>query len=306
MEILELLKRYRAGQCTPDEIVRVEAWFNSFPELQDDPAYTVAANEAAAATLKQLFPEKKKNLYIPLLRVAAILIIAVAGLLFFFRKPEKVPVTYATIKIGKGERKKLTLPDGSTVVMNASSELRLPSDFGAETREVYITGEGMLDVTKSEKPFIVHTGKLKTTVLGTSFDVRAYPEEKNIRIAVLTGKVKVEDDHQVIAAGITPDQVLTYTEQHHQLDSANVKEISGWEKNQFYFHEASLEEIAEVLERQYNIKITLTGNHKKSCRYTLQLKNESVENAIYLLSQLSGITYQLNHNEIKINTTSCE
>ncbi|SFD45493.1 FecR family protein [Chitinophaga sp. CF118] len=310
--ILALLKKYRSGECTPEEVIRIQEWFHSFEnELPDDPAFTAAANEAAGNVMRKLFPEVKRISYVPLLRVAAVLVVALTGLLFFFRhfKGTPPPVTYAEINVGKGKRKKITLPDGTVVTMNALSALKIPSNFGKEKRELFLIGEGVFDVKSDEsKPFIIHTGKLRTVVLGTSFDIKAYPEEKAIQVAVLTGKVRVENDHEVLAASVTHNQMLTYNEQknEHQLKVANAAEIADWQTNRFYFQQATIAEIAAVLERQYNITITLSGSTKRTCRYTLQLKNEPIENAMHLLSQLSGITYHINNHEIKINTTSCE
>ena len=306
--ILALLKKYRSGQCTPEEIKRIHDWFHSFDnESEDDPAYTIAANEAAVNILRAVKP---KN-YLPLMRVAAVLVVGLTGLLAFLKyyKHTPAPVTYTAIHVEKGKRKKITLPDGTTITMNALSVLTIPSDFGIDTRELSLSGEGVFDVKSDErKPFIIHTGKLKTTVLGTSFDIKAYPGDKNIQVAVLTGKVRVEKDNEMLAEGITHNQVLTYNEQRneHSVKMANATEIADWQANRFYFQKATIAEIAAVLERQYNITITLSGNMKRTCRYTLQLKNETIENAMHLLSQLSGITYRINNNEIKINTASCE
>ncbi|SEW40001.1 FecR family protein [Chitinophaga sp. YR573] len=303
--ILALLKKYRSGQCTPEEIARIHDWFYSF-ETEDDPEFTAAANEAAANVMATLFPRKRIR-YMPLLRVAAILVVIITGLLFFFRPQKPVPVTYAHIDVDKGKRKKLTLPDGTIVTLNALSELAIPSNFGKTNRELFLKGEGIFDVKSDEtKPFIVHTGELKTLVLGTSFDIKAYPGDEAIQVAVLTGKVRVEKEQEVVAAGIEHNQVLTYTTKEHHIKIANAAEIADWQANNYYFDQATIPEIADILERQYNINIKLIGSTKRTCRYTLQLKNESIEHAMSLLAQLSGITYHINNHEIKINTATCE
>src|SRR4051812_35317157 len=103
--ILALLKKYRSGQCTPEEIARIHDWFYSF-ETTDDPEFTAAANEAAANVMATLFPRKKMR-YMPFLRVAAVLIVVLtAGFLFFFLQRKPAPVTYAQINVEKGKRKK--------------------------------------------------------------------------------------------------------------------------------------------------------------------------------------------------------
>lgn len=310
--ILALLKRYRSGQCTPEEIARVEAWFDSFEDRQPvTPEMTDAANEAVTAVMKQLFPRRRTFSFTRLSVAASALLLLAAGLFFLLKGRQRtpVPVTFSEINTGSGERKKLTLPDGTVLTMNAHSSLKIPSDFGKQKRELFLSGQGTFEVVSNvSRPFIVHTGKVQTIVLGTSFDVRAYPGDKELQVAVLNGKVKVETGEKVLAASVTQDQVLTYNEQRdsHQLKNGNAGEIAGWRANWFFFEQASIAEIAQLLERQYNVRITLTGTTKKSCRYTLQLKNEPIENALRLLAQLSGITYQVINNDIKINIASCE
>ncbi|RFM33194.1 FecR family protein [Chitinophaga silvisoli] len=314
--ILSLLKKYRAGEATPEEAARVREWFDSFEELPDNPAFTDAANDAALEALERMFPPKVKVRVLPrILKVAAVFILICTSVLFIYQQLHQrpVPITYALLQAGKAERKKITLPDGSIVTINANTQLRIPSNFGVNDRVIEMSGEAVFDVAQQQaKPFIVHSGNLQTVVLGTSFNVKAYPGENEVEIAVLTGKVRIEKkvatQTAVLSAGLTKDQVLRYNEAKDSLDIGICKagQIAAWQNYNYYFEKASIPEIAAVLERQYKIHITLTGPAKYNCKYTLQLKNETIENAMRLLSQLSGISYQINQNEIKINTTSCE
>ncbi|ACU61094.1 FecR family protein [Chitinophaga pinensis] len=313
-ELFALLKKYRAGQCTPEEIAQVEAWLDSFEELPDNDAMTAAANEVVVNVMHSLFPPKGKLRYI-LYAAAALVVLALTGLLFLFRFNTKTPVavTYAAISTGKGERKNVTLPDGSQLTLNAASSVIIPSDFGQERRELTLSGQGTFDIRQNIKqPFIVHTGSLRTVVLGTVFDIKAYPGDAALQVAVLSGKVRVEKQQQqhteILATGIEKDQLLTYNAGtgKHELKPCNAEDIAGWQQNKLFFDQATIAEIAQVLERQYNIHIMLTGTARRQCRYTLQLKNEPLNKALLLLEQLSGISYQVNNNEIKINIASCE
>lgn len=314
--ILSLLKKYRAGEATPEETARIREWFDSFEELQDDPALTDAANDAALEGLERMFHPKVKVRVLPrILKVAAVFMIVCSSVLFIYKQLHQppVPITYALLQAGKAERKKITLPDGSIVTLNANSQISVPSDFGVNDRVVDMTGEAVFDVAQQNaKPFIVRSGNLQTVVLGTSFNVKAYPGENDVQVAVLTGKVRIEKKGAtyttVLSPGLTKNEVLSYnvmTDSLH-IGIGKADQIAAWQNNVFYFENASIPEIAAVLERQYNIHITLTGPAKHNCKYTLQLKNETIENAMRLLSELSGVTYQIDHNEIKINSASCE
>ncbi len=312
--LLALLKKYRAGQCTPEETVRIQEWFDGFEELPESEDMKAAADEVVQKTMHTLFPRGKVFRYV-MLSAAAVLLVAITGLLFvygfYMKKP--VAVTYSSLTTGKGERKKLTLPDGSVLTMNAGSTISIPSNFGDSAREVILTGQGTFDIAQNiEKPFIIRTGNIRTVVLGTAFDIKAYPGEKEVQVAVLNGKVRVEKQEnnqtEVLAPGLARDQLLTYNEAsgRHELKPCKAEDIAGWQQNRLFFEQATLEEIAQVLERQYNIHITLNGTAKRKCRYTLLLKNEKLDNALQLIEQLSGISYQVNNNEIKINIASCE
>ncbi|SHN44576.1 FecR family protein [Chitinophaga sp. CF418] len=313
--LLALLEKYRSGQCTPEETARIQQWFDSFEELPDTGEMRTAADEAVANTMHTLFPRRGGSVRYIMLSAAAILVVALTSLLFIYRFYMKapVPVIYSSVTTGKGERKKLTLPDGSTLTMNAGSTLSIPSNFGDSARELVFTGQGTFDIRQNSKqPFIVHTGDVRTVVLGTAFDVKAYPGDKALQVAVLNGKVRIEKEEQghteVLATGVTKNQLLTYEAQSgkHELKPCKADEIAGWQQNRLFFDQASLEEIAQVLERQYNTHITLAGKAKHNCRYTIQLKNEPLDKALLLLQQLSGISYIVNNNEIKINIASCE
>jgi ferric-dicitrate binding protein FerR (iron transport regulator) len=312
--LLALLKKYRAGRCTPEETDRIQKWFDSFEELPENEEMKAAADQVVVNTMHRLFQGERSVRFI-LLSAAAVLLVAVTGLMFVYRFFIKAPapVTYSSVTTGQGERKKLTLPDGTTLTMNAGTTISIPSNFGDTTRELVLEGQGTFDIRQNiEKPFVIRTGNVRTVVLGTSFDIKAYPGERSMQVAVLNGKVRIEKQEsghtEVLAPGVTRDQLLTYDEGSgkHELKRCNAENIAGWQQNRLFFEQATLKEIAQVLERQYNTHITLIGTAKHTCRYTLLLKNEKLDNALQLIEQLSGISYQVNNNEIKINIASCE
>src|SRR5690606_2859673 len=95
--------------------------------------------------------------------------------------------------VNSNEHRLLHLPDGSTVIVGVGSKLNYPSSFDSlRTREVYLEGQAYFDIRHNpQKPFIIHTGKVATTVLGTSFNIKAWPEDQDITVTVTRGKVRV-------------------------------------------------------------------------------------------------------------------
>lgn len=103
---------------------------------------------------------------------------------------------YNTLKTLQGGQFAVVLPDGSKVWLNAASSLKYPVSFNNRQRTVELTGEAYFDITPDKnKPFTVQVNNMEVQVLGTSFNVTAYPEEKSIKTTLITGAVNVNADN---------------------------------------------------------------------------------------------------------------
>ena len=144
----------------------------------------------------------------------------------------------------------IKLPDGSTALLNEGSTLKYPDSFsGQASREVSLIGEAFFDIKHNPtKPFVVHTGKLSTTVLGTSFNVKAYADDDDITVTVTRGKVKVSDDKKVLGV-ITPDQQITFFKNTRQAQQQVVKasEVVALTDKDIYFDDVSMTEAIKRL-----------------------------------------------------------
>lgn len=324
---LALLRKFREGQCTPEEITRIKKWYDSFDnlphELNDKNAQLVA-DEATYNTLIKLFgenslPQKKQRklgIVYTLLRAAACLVVGSLAVYFvagYFKKPQSGVITYTSYSTRKGERKEIQLPDHSIVTLNAASTIQVASDFGIKTRNVVLRGEAFFQVSKDKThPFIIKTGKIQTRVVGTSFDINAYPDENKITVAVATGKVMVEKEEAsgetLIGKDLTHNHLLTYnlkTDTYSQT-LTNVDLISAWRLNKLIFNRASIDQIARVLERNYNIPVVLTGKPRKKGFYTVTFDNAPIDKVLPLLADLSGVTYELKNNQLFLNIQKCK
>lgn len=169
----------------------------------------------------------------------------------------------------------LTLPDGSTVVLQAGSTLDYPQTFASDSRQVRLEGEAYFDIVHSldssagevdKIPFIIHTGKIRTVVLGTAFTIKAYPEQKNVVVSVTRGKVRVEDEQKVLAI-LTPDQQITYNNKGTFASIAHVDAVRtvDWAKADMEFDGVSFEKIAHTIEKRYGVEIVFENPDLKSC-----------------------------------------
>jgi ferric-dicitrate binding protein FerR (iron transport regulator) len=181
---------------------------------------------------------------------------------------------------------RIQLPDGSTVMLRDGSWLKMKSSFEGDTREVSLQGEAFFDVASNPgKPFIIHTGKVKTTVLGTSFSIKANPADPVITITVTSGKVMVEDE-KILLAMLEADKQLVYnTRSNHVTEkTVDARIVSdGWSHN-LIFRNSTFESITQEISTIYEVTILFEKETLKQRQITASLDNrDSIETILDLL-----------------------
>ncbi|MGZ3755885.1 MAG: FecR family protein [Mucilaginibacter sp.] len=318
-----LFKRYQTGEASAEERKLVEEWFTNFDdqqrELTDADSVDVfsAMDEHVYRAINPDKPHRRFNYR--WLQVAAVAFIAY-GLWVF--KLTQHPVERPTLKPAftqftapKGVKKECELPDGTLVYLNSGSVMRIPSNFNNKTREVSLSGEAFFLVKHNAlKPFSIHSGKLVISDIGTSFNVKAYPEERLINIAVESGSVKVEKTTarhrpETFANALVRNQELIYNEQNntHVLTQVDAGSMSLWKQNVLRFDNASFDEISHTLERWYNINVKLEHRNYSNNRYTISFNNEPLSKVLSVLAKLSDMTYHIeNKQNVSINLKNCK
>jgi ferric-dicitrate binding protein FerR (iron transport regulator) len=226
------------------------------------------------------------------------------------------PVHYITQRASAGQRLEFNLPDGSHIVLNAGSKLTYPDRFRNGTREMTLQGEAFFKVVRDEeRPFLVHTGKLRTQVLGTSFNIHAYPEENTIRVSVLTGKVSVSVFQDT--ASITPQQqhLLTvnqqvqydrHTNSFSKEELLSVEHTIEWTEGKLVLRKASFQEVASTLERWYNIHVEAKQSEVGDCTFTSSFQEgTTLQDVLKMLSITNRITYKIEGNTVKLYAEKC-
>ena len=227
-----------------------------------------------------------------------VIALAMAGMGIWLVRPAKhavsvsAPVSVALTKsmTERSEYKYLLLPDSTQVWLNASSTLEFPQRFKTDKREVTLSGEAYFDVRHAEKtPFIIHTGKISTTVLGTSFNIKAYPDRPHIIVSVSTGKVKVSYDNIPLATLVKGQQVKV----NSRLNTVEEKkiapaEVAAWQKGNMSYDDEALEDIVADLERLYNVKIRIDNDAIRALRVSTSFRREiGIEQALQVLCKLT-------------------
>lgn len=204
-----------------------------------------------------------------------------------------------------GECRIVNLSDGTQIYLNTGSVLKYPKTFEGHYREVYLEGEAFFDVAKDKNhPFIIHTPKMNTQVIGTSFNIQAYDNQKNEEVAVVTGKVAVKSLETNQKVFITPGQKISLekdknTMQQHKIDIAK---ISTWRNNSFYFDNMVLSEVIATLSRNYNIQIELKNNALQNLKINAGFEKLTSEEVITLLCNIIDATYSKENSTYIINS----
>ena len=190
----------------------------------------------------------------------------------------------------RSEYKYMLLPDSTQVWLNAASKLEFPETFTNKSREVYLSGEAYFDVKHAEEiPFIIHTGKVATTVLGTAFNIKAYPGRKNVVISVSRGKVKVSYDNKEVATLIKGQQVKVNSSENKIPEKKTaVTDAGSWQHGNLVYDDDSFEDITADLEQIYNVTILINNPAVAAMDISTSFNREiGVEEALHILCKLT-------------------
>ena len=253
---------------------------------------TAKAHEALAKAKQRLGMDKSHRRVIPMrrkwLRAAAVLLpLLLAGAGYWYANR---PVPLIEVVVSYGQRQQITLPDSSKVWVNAGSVLTYPKQF-TKTRTIRLTGEAFFTVTKDPtKPFIVETEYLSVQVLGTEFNVTAYPEEKTTTTALVSGKTKVfvQNGESVI---LSPSQQLSFFHDTYEyvVGKITAGDILARRDGHLVFGDATLAEILKTVERHYGVTLDTRNIKFSDDRYSVRFTNgETFEQAMTILENLVG------------------
>ena len=197
-----------------------------------------------------------------------------------------------------GSKTKLTLPDGSTVWLNAGSKMVYSQGFGVRDRRLAFQGEGYFEVEKNdEMPFLVQTHDVNVTVVGTKFNFRNYPEDEEAVVELLEGKVALENQLKDEAVRYLPPNekmVLHKATGEMDITSAKVKEATLWTENILLFDEDLLPDIVRKLERSYHVRIEIENEDLKQARFYGQFNQleQNIYEVLDMLVETGRLEYQ--------------
>ncbi len=322
----KIIINYLYGNISLEEQHKLKKW------LEEDEAHPVMLSQMekywAQGELK--FPDKKQAVYQrikteiqnaeepiksfdrknrfkvrSLLKYAAVILVASALSVFIYssyNEQQSVSgpvVTYVEKVSLAGQKVTTVLPDGTKVKLNAGSKIIVPDRFVGNTREVTLKGEAFFDVVpNASKPFIIHFDDNQVTVLGTSFNIKAYQDRPGF-VAVKTGKVMVQRGDDKVQ--LHPNEMTDLNESALQVNKLGDSDlIFGWVGNKLSFNKASINEVLETVSNWYGVSYELKKEIEEDKLYTASHSNPTLKEVMEILTYTYEIEYEIVNNTVII------
>lgn len=228
----------------------------------------------------------------------AALLCLVFGSIHYYHYTNEQNTTYTLANTSYGEKKQVTLPDGTQLVLNSCSSLRYPSRFNGKERKVELEGEAYFRVAHNEDmPFIVTTRNFNVLVLGTHFNIKSYPKDEIVSVNVESGKVQV-DLPEAMMRLTAREQVLINTLSGEYAKKKEEREVAVWIKGGLRFSSTPIRDVARELERVYNCRITFAPEYEFTNLISGEHDNKSLESVLQSIEYVSGVKHKKEGKEI--------
>jgi len=323
-KLLRITRLYITGKASDEQKKAVEDYYDLFEEAPTvDKKISLEEINRMGMEIFQLIQAKKRKTavwrrHIKWIGAAAALFVILSIALFWIAKPdEKMVITLPVEKIDPFKfspvsfTRNISLPDGTRIVLHRNSQLEIKNDFiKGKTREVVLNGEAYFDVMHdASHPFVIHTGNIRTTVLGTAFNIRAYKGDK-VKVSVIRGRVKVEDGQKLLAVltknrQITTDQSLTG--QIPAVVRSSPVETVGWTSQGMQFDNMPFGKLASRVGQRYGVTIKFRNKELENCPITGSFSGtESLEEILQILSQARGTNFSIEGDLVYIDGQGCQ
>lgn len=315
-----LIDKWMDGCATDAEVQALMNYYYSFREAPEWEGHLSGAKAQLEAEMEQQLLLKIRQTpqqpaitpvrRIGWMRVAAavVLLIAALGITYYMVWKPLPPVQQQAFSTQPGQHRQLQLPDGTKVWLSPASFLQYPEKFSGHTREVILRGEAFFDAAPDEEhPFIIHSGAVDTKVLGTSFNIQAYPQQPNIGVTVVSGKVAVKTAHSNEVA-VTPQQRAVFNKQTGSIqreEHVDTEQLLLRRAGILKYRGAALPAVVAELGYYYNVNIHIAGS-TEGCFYFGEFNtNGQLEKALKQLCLTLNATLEKNGDTYVIKKVRC-
>jgi ferric-dicitrate binding protein FerR (iron transport regulator) len=325
-EFRRLMDNYLEGELSPEELKLLQRWYDSFdesvigvPGMENEETTQKLKAELDARIFQTVSGSSKDAMPIRKLKIwqwaAAILLIAAfSSVLLFFvvegRHNDKEAAkfaqypTYHKVNTGIRQIKKLSLPDGSIIHLNANSTIRVPTQLGHHKRAVFLDeGEAYFEIARdSLRPFIVQTQALRVKVLGTAFNIKSYKTMKDVTVAVQHGRVQVSDARQLLEE-LSANKGLIYGKEDGRKNIVDLKSanVDAWIGGIVHLEKAVFEELAQAMYNLYGVHLKSKDPRTAHNHYNMTLRSDRPLNEVMaIICNIHRTNYRRKGDEITI------
>lgn len=319
--IYDLIAKSFSGQLTEEEQIILNKWktadrsnlaeYEDYAEIWNHSNQLVLSaridlSESLDRTRKMAGIDGKQIGWFKIFaQIAAVLVLALlfSSLYTVFLVPKPAQnaeaIVYQQVKATYGTQSRVDLADGTIVYLNSGSTLRFPTSFnGQKNRNVELTGEGHFTVTKnSVQPFVVDIHKIQIEVLGTTFNVDAYPGNSVFTIALVEGSIRLEqktDNSETELMNMKPNQVATYNLSENKLSlktEDDLTKYTAWTQGKIIFSNDPVSTVLQKLGNWYNVDIEVADRKLRKYRFTGTFIDEPLEQVLNILNLTSDMRY---------------
>ena len=319
----DLLKKFQSGNLSLSDFKELVSTVNDssdqeledffFEEWNKFDTYPSLSQEKIDSLYCHLHKKMKISPFYKITRhwgqiAAPILLLFASGLtiLYYIQHQELQTLAEQDVIVRSGDSgtSQVSLPDGTLVRLNANSSLTYQQNFGQNNRKVKLSGEGYFEVKKNtEKKFIVNTGYIDVTVLGTKFNLYAYEDKDIIEMALVEGHVNVSTSkppYQTIC--VKPNEKVTYNKYDNKLniEKTTTKIETAWLNKELVFREEKLENVFQCLSRKFRVKFSIDSSISVDDVYTGAFDDEKIEDILEVLKIHYGFNYTVKDGKINI------
>ncbi len=287
---------HRKGGLMPDSDEMEENWNRLLTKLENDPQHIYQTKTIRSNRVKL-------NRWQAIAVIFAGILIIGASLFYVQRKQNLIWVEVRTTS--SDQLQLVQLPDGSSVQLNASSLLKYPKKFTGKTRQVYLDGEALFEVTNNGQPFEVHSDKQQIIVLGTQFNVMDYSSDPYAITTLVKGKIELktfDESHKIknrIVLNPNQQVLMDKNTDYVTLSEVNPDDILSWTTGSYSFENMPLEQITNRLEKMYDVVIIISDEKSRKEKYTGKFSSQQpIEEILRIINFKEQFEYYFQNDTI--------
>lgn len=306
----EILYKFFDRQASPEEKEAIKQWLKESPANQEElirerqffGAMIMNSPALEDQNRKSIKPRGRKILW-EVMKIAAVVLLTTTTVLFFMKSRttwDEKEQPWLSVIVPSGQRANIVLPDGTSVWLNARTQLRYPGVFSGDKREIELNGEAYFEVARdTEKPFLVHTDKCEIEVLGTKFNVDAYADSEDFHAALMEGSVRVTNkSSRVNSLLLQPNCQTTFRDGVLTAEEITDFDYYRWREGLVCFRETGFVQLMHRFEKCYGVRIEIKNPALLEYAFTGKFRiSDGIDNALRVLQKDAPYSFKKDEEE---------